>query len=321
MLIKQIIYRVMPAIIALAFTSCIKDHLSLDPAQSNNVVEFANTGTIASAAGAIHPRFAVDLGNLGLNDSTTFNINLSYSGAEAAPQDITVSLAIDEDALAAFNADQGAHYTTPPASIFRLPATGVIKAGERRVQLKVTIIRTNDFNFDVAYALPLKISSVSTGVVSGNFGIALYSFAARNIYDGVYEMTGSLVDNTTASIVFYPGEVDLITQSRNAVAMYDHNVASGYGHPIQSGSSGSYYGTYSPMFAVADNGTVTSVTNYFGQLAGTLKRSAELDPTGVNKVTFDQEGKVVSIEVSYTMTQNGVLRTTFKEKLTYKRPR
>lgn len=319
-MMKHFIYKASLAILALAFTSCVKDHLAVDPSQSNSVVEFANTGTIASAAGAIHPRYAVDLGSLPADESATFNVNLSYSGAQDAPQDITVTLAVDEAALDAFNADQGTEYVLPPAAIYSLPTTAVIKAGTRKVQIQVSVTNNDQYDFNVNYALPLKITAASTGVISGNFGTAIYSFGARNVYDGVYTMSGTMTDNGGLT-GYYPLDMDLITYSGNSVAMFDPVVASTYGHPIKNGSANSYFGSFSPVFIFDDNGNITDVDNYYGPEAGANKRSAQLDPTGVNKITFNTDGTVNYFEVSYIMIQNGAPRTYFKEKFTYKSQR
>jgi hypothetical protein len=322
MLMKQIINKASLAIIALAFTSCVKDHLAVDPSLSNNVVEFANTGSIVSSAGAVHPRYQIDLGSLPSGKSSQININLSYSGAETAPQDITVTLVVDSAALAAYNADEGTDYILPPKAVYSLPLTAVIKAGTQKVQLQVAVTNNSSYDFNVNYALPLKIQSVSSGIISGNFGTAIYSFAARNIYYGVYVMTGTMTDQTSSALTgYYPLDMDLITYSGNSIALYDPNVASTYGHPIKSGTSNSYYGTFSPVFIFDANGNITDVTNYYGQEAGANKRSGQLDPTGVNKITFNGDGTVNYFEVSYIMIQNGSPRTYFKEKFTYKSSR
>lgn len=311
----------MVVVAALALTSCVKDHLAVDPAQSNNVIEFANTGNIVSSAGAVHPRFASDLGNLPVGDSSTFVVNLSYSGAEkAAPNDITINLAVDPAALTAYNADDEMEYALPPASAYRFPSSVVIKKGEKVKQITVTIIRSPEYNFDTSYALPLKIASVSSGIISGNFGTAIYSFTARNVYDGIYTMEGTLEDKVVSSITgVYPLEMQLITYSSKAVGLYNPDGKS-YSHPIKNGSTPSIYGSYSPVFFINDDGTIIRVTNYHGQPASN-GRSAQLDPTGVNKVTFGADGKVVSLEVSYILIQAGSPRTYFKEKFTYKSPR
>jgi hypothetical protein len=111
--------------------------------------------------------------------------------------------------------------------------------------------------------------------------------------------------------------MQLITYSSKAIALYDPYNAKNYGHPLKGGS---YYGSFSPVFFINDDGTITKVTNYYGQPASN-GRAGQLDPTGVNKVTFGADGKVISFEVSYIMIQNGSPRTTFKEKFTYVSPR
>ncbi|SFD78011.1 protein of unknown function [Chitinophaga sp. CF118] len=319
---KHIIKNTLPLLaLTLVFTSCLKDHLAMDPAQSNNVIEFANTGANVSPATAIYPRFASDMGSLGTGDSATFNVNLSYSGAEMAPNDITVTLALDTAALRAYNDDLGTDYVAPPESVYKLATTAVIKKGTQVLQLKVAIINNDNFDFNVNYALPLKIAAVSSGVISGNYGLAIYSFAVRNVFDGVYEMTGTLTDNASSAITGnYPVETQLITYSGNSIALWDPVYAKAYGHIIRSGTGNSYYGYFSPVFAFDASGNVT-VSNYFGDLAGPSKRSAALNPTGINKITYGADGHVEYFEVSYFMTQSGTTRTSFNEKFTYKRPR
>lgn len=316
---KHIIKNTLPFLaVMVVFTSCIKDHLAMDPAQSNNVIEFANTGNNLSPAGALYPRFSSDLGSLVSGDSATFNVNLSYSGANMAPSDITVTLQIDTAALDAYNEDEGTAYVLPPTSVYHLTSTAVIKKGTQVFQLKIPIINNSDFDFNVNYALPLKIAAVSTGEISGNYGTAIFSFAVRNVYDGIYEMSGTMTDNASASITgYYPLNMRLITYSGDAIALYDPNVASNYGHPIHSGTGGSYYGAFSPVFAIDASGNIT-VSNYYGAAAGANKRNAVLDPTGINKATFDANGQILYFEVSYIMTQNGSPRTYFNEKFTYK---
>lgn len=319
---KHIIKNTLPLLaVMVVFTSCLKDHLAMDPAQSNNVVEFANTGTNASPAGAVYPRFSSDLGSLVSGDSATFNVNLSYSGANMAPSDITVTLQIDTAALNAYNEDQGTDYVLPPASVYHFTPTAVIKKGTQVFQLKLPIINNSDFDFNVNYALPIKIVSVSTGEISGNYGTAIYSFAVRNVYDGIYTMSGTMTDQANATITgYYPLDMDLITYTGNSVALWDPIVSSNYGHPIHSGTGSSYYGSFSPVFAFDASGNVT-VSNYYGNLAGSNKRNAVLDPTGINKATLGTDGHILYFEVSYIMTQNGSPRTYFNEKFTYKNAR
>jgi hypothetical protein len=205
----------------------------------------------------------------------------------------------------------------------------VIKQGQHQATVEVAVTNNSSFDFNVNYALPLKIVSATKGTISSNFGKAVYSFSARNAYDGIYTMsaTAPMVDVLNAGLTgWYPIDMQLITYTGNSVALYDGiNYVDAYGHPIKSGTSGSYYGTFSPVFFLYATGKITSVTNYYGQNAGGNKRSAELDPTGVNQATFNADGSIKSFEVSYIMTQSvstpNAPRTYFHEKFTYVGPR
>jgi hypothetical protein len=310
---------------AVGFTSCLKENpMNIDPSKGPaNIIEFANTGDNAAIAASTYPRYATDLGSIASGKTATFNINVSYSGVDNAPQDITVTLGLDTAALRKFNTENNTKYVAPPAAIISYPASVVIKAGTKMTQVKATITNNASFDFNVNYALPLKILTASAGVISGNFGFAMYSFSARNAYDGVYKMEGTLTDNASATIVgWYPINMNLITYTGNSIALYDGiNYTNAYGHPIKNGTSSSYYGDFSPVFYFDGTGKITNVTNYSGDLAGANKRNAVLDPTGVNKATFNADGSIQSFEVSYIMTQNGNPRTYFKEKFTYVKPR
>ncbi|HEY9262264.1 DUF1735 domain-containing protein [Chitinophaga sp.] len=310
-------------------TSCLKsndDKMGLDISKSGNIVEFANTGDNVAVAASTYPRFTSDLGVVNVGDTVFFNVNVSYSGSDDAPEDITVSLALDPAALTLFNDQNETDYVAPPADLFKLPATVIIKKGTRKTQVKVGIVNNASFDFNVNYALPLQISSASKGTISGNFGKAMYSFSARNKYDGIYTMsaTAPMVDAASATLTgYYPLKMHLITYSGNSVALYDAegNAAKTYGHPIWSVTVPSYYGSFSPVFFFDNNGNVIGVTNYYGQESGGNKRSAALDPTGVNKIVFKGDGKVDYFEVSYVMQQSVstpfAIRTRFHEKFTY----
>lgn len=304
---------------------CLKERdRNINPDKgARNVIEFENTGDNVAGASSTYPRFAIDLGSVTVGKSVDFNINVSYSGADVAPQDITVNIELDPTALDKFNKENGTDYKVPSADIYKIPTSAVIAKGTRMAQVKTTITRTANFDFGVNYALPLKITSPSTGTISSNFGKAIYSFSLRNQYDGVYTMTGTMTDITSSSLTgLYPLDMSLITYTGNSVALYDGKgyYSKGYYHPIASGSSVSAYGSFSPIFYFDDNGNITKVENIYGQPASN-GRSGKLDPTGINKISFNSNGSVKQFEVSYIMIQAGAPRTYFNEKFVFKNGR
>lgn len=309
-------------------SSCLKEREGNNhyPDEAGNIIEFANTGNNVASSTSKYPRFAVDLGSIKQGESKTFNINVSYSGAENASQDITVNLALDQALLDQFNTENGTEYEVPPAGIIEIPSTVVIKAGTRKTTVEAKVTLTDQYDFDKNYGVALKITSASAGTISGNFGAAVYSFSVRNQYDGVYHMEAlsPMTDVVAPSLTgYYPLDIQLITYSGNSVYYFDHTVLGVEGHAIKSGTATSYYGSFSPVFFFDAAGNITSVTNYYGQLSGGLKRSAVLDPTGVNKITFNADGSVKELEVKYIMTQGDAFspRTYFHEKMTYLGPR
>jgi len=312
--------------LSLTLASCLKESvMNIDPENSVNIIEFANTGDNVAGSSSTYPRFTTDLGVVEAGKTANFNINVSYAATEVAPEDITVNIAVDTALLTTFNEQNGTDYSVPPSEIFTMPTSAVIKKGERVAQVQVVVANNSSFDFNENYALPLSITSASTGTISGNFGKAVYSFAARNYLDGVYTMeeTAPMKDITSPSFTgWYPIDMQLITYTGNSVALYDGiNYVDAYGHPFLSGESGSYYGSFSPVFYFDETGKITSVTNYYGQESGGSKRSAVLDPTGVNQATFNADGSIQSFEVSYIMTQSVASpmapRTYFHEKFTY----
>jgi hypothetical protein len=298
--------------LGVSLSSCLKEHIqNIDADKSIDLIEFANTGSNVAGASSTYPGFFIDLGTLAPGETAKFNINIGYSGVHEAPADITVNLEMDQAALDQYNEENGTEYVLPPADVFQLPTSVVINKGMRLGQAEVSITRSANFEFEESYALPLKISSVSQGKTSSNFSKAVYAFGIRNIYDGVYTVTGTLSDAVAASITGnYPFTAELTTLGPNSI-YFDP-------HPILSGGAQSSYGEFAPVFTI-DPATnkITSVVNAYGQPSPDRGRAAEIIATGVNN--YDPTTK--SFDVSYALFQGGALRTTFVEHFEYVGPR
>lgn len=313
---KNIIKAITLLLVVTSFTSCLKDNrLVLDPAKGHNVIEFANPAQIVSN-GTPHPlyQFSYDA-----TSTPSLPITVSYSGPEvAAPQDITVKFAVaDTSSIGQYNRATDNSYVALNSSGYTLSANEVvIKAGTSKATFNV-LLKPAAFDFTKAEVLALTITSVSSGIISGNFNTILLNVSAKNKYDGQYTVTATapMTDATNASLTgLYPeNKMSLITTGPNSVAMYDGQYYSaGYYHPILSGTSTSAYGSYSPVFTMDESGKVISVTNYYGQPASN-GRSGKINPAGVNKFTVS--GNTKTLEVSYYLLQPGTtIRTSFYEK-------
>ena len=324
---KKILHLIGVAALASVFSSCLDDKTpALDPASSVNVVEFRNPAGFSSPSGSKYTLYsqAFDVA-----PENSYPITVSYSGAQVAPEDITVTLGIDPAALTQYNTEQKVAYDLIPATLYTLPATVVIPKGQRTAMVDLKFKSLN-FDFAKAYVLPVQIKTISSGTVSGNFGTILINVNAKNKYDGVYSTKGTMVDVANANfrhLTQVPGETleySLETVAANKCAIVDRLYGVGApAHIFFTGTGASYYGSFGAVLEFdPTTNKVIGVTNFYGQPAGNT-RSAQLDQSGVN--TYNPTTK--TIKVKYNMRQTSVvpaapnIRVTWTEELTYLRAR
>ncbi|MBS1975100.1 MAG: DUF1735 domain-containing protein, partial [Bacteroidetes bacterium] len=250
--------------------------------------------------------------------SAGFDAVIIYGPGGPAPQDITVNIAVSPQAyLDSFNNANNTSFEIPDASIYSFPSSVVIKKGQTQAYAHVSLQNSPVFDFSADYAIPLTITSSSTGAVSSNFGTEINYFAVRNKYDGHYKVTGTMVDNANGLFTGrYPMDVYLITAGANSVQLFDKAIGGVY-HSFSNNGGLSYYGAFGIQinFDPSGDGTIISVVNVYGQPSAN-GRSAELDPSGTNKWNSSD----MSMDVNYWMNQPAVItphRTSFQEHYTY----
>ncbi|HMI63826.1 MAG TPA: DUF1735 domain-containing protein [Puia sp.] len=167
-----------------------KNEMNIDPETASSVVTLSPTGSNKATTASSYQRYYSDFGVVKVGDHASFNLNVEYSGGETAQSDITVNIALDTAALSKYNKQDELEYEVPPVSTIHMPSSVVIKKGTQLSQNKITIDINGDYDFGAAYALPIKITSVSSGIISTNLGTSIYSFGVRNDYDGHYSMKG-----------------------------------------------------------------------------------------------------------------------------------
>ncbi|RZM22832.1 MAG: DUF1735 domain-containing protein [Pedobacter sp.] len=300
-------------------TSCLDDKLSLDPANSTNIVEFKNPSLFVSPYGS---KYALYSRAFDLAPENDYPLTVSYSGANVAPEDITVTLGTDPTALTQYNTEQKKTYDLIPESLYTIPAQVVIPKGQRTATVTVKV-KSSSFDFSKKYVLPIQIKSASSASVSGNFGTILLNLSAKNKYDGRYRVTNLVFNHLTnpAFAANSPRNRDLITLSATQNSLFDVSNNTAFVSILSNGAASSF-GAFSPVFTFNANDQVTAVTNSVAltdPTNATNKREAKLDPTGVNKVTITGNSKVM--EVSYIMVQNGSDILYLKEKWEYTGPR
>lgn len=305
----------LPTLVLFGLSSCLKkDAMNIDPNKGpKNIIEFANTFNDVSGSSSTYPEFHIDLGSLANGASANFNINVSYSGADVAPQDITVNLSLDQATLTTYNSQNGTNFEIPSSDIFSLPTSVVIKKGAHVGQVQVTIKNTSNFDFNASYALPIKIASTSMGTVSANFGKAVYSFGLRNIYDGTYDLHINTVGWGAYGIAdgtpMEWGNIGMVTSGANSL-IFDA------GSQVAFTSSGSQtgFGATNPQF------TFDPATNLLIEVKNLVAddgrgRAFKLNPA-VTDSRYDPSSK--TIYAAYIMSQNGRPPQYIYDTLTYK---
>ena len=305
--------------------SCLDDDKQpLDPSGSSNVIEFLDPSVPSSPAGAIYPAWTTAFT---VQPEATFEQVISYSGPNSNGENINLTLQVDPIALAEFNAQMeelgSSTYELLPAENYTVPTSVTIPAGSTKVTVPITVY-PDKFDLSKNFALPLRIASASTGILSAHYSVAILATVVKNKYDGVYTIeTGSMVDVTNANFTgIYPKTVELHTVDGNTVNYYDQDYALA-GHIFHTGTGASYYGGFLAQFSFDDSNTVTSVVNAFGQ--GNNNREAKLNPTAPPAVMeFEADGITPkTMTVSYIMRQinTGVDRAFWTETYTYQGPR
>ncbi|MBB1645160.1 DUF1735 domain-containing protein [Sphingobacterium sp. UME9] len=310
-------------VLPLVLTSCLKDKELIGPDADGavaNVIEFGDLGVPASSETSSIPLYtmAFDVAPTGV-----LNLKLKCVGAKKAESDIKVTIAVDNSLIAKYNEENETEYAELSSSVYSFSSTEVtIKKGEREAILPLNL-KPDQFQFDEDYALGLTIKTVSSGVISGNFGNMVVNIGAKNAIDGIYTVAGTASDNVvTTNVGLYPKNISLQTNGANSVLYFDNTYGVNGTIFRTAAGSATNYGNWCPIFVFDSSGKITSVKNAYGTASQNSQgRDGQLDPTGVNKVTFGSDGKVQKIEVSYFMTQMGAVRLSFKEVYTYSKAR
>ncbi|MFN8206649.1 MAG: DUF1735 domain-containing protein [Bacteroidales bacterium] len=228
-------------VVVLGLSSCLKDDEHYwDYSNAKAVIELpepanASTGYVARALDVV--------------PSVDFIVKVNLASPNTVGKDITVTLALDEAKLQAFNdalyeeeEDSSLLFNILPDSTYSVPSwTVTIPAGERMVDFKITMY-ADKIDLSSLYILPIKIASVPEGyTIPSNFGSTLFRILVKNYLDGIYDSEGSfnhpasggedwLQDDTYDRYFSFPSdgpEADLkigYTVSANAISCWAGDV-------------------------------------------------------------------------------------------------
>jgi Domain of unknown function (DUF1735) len=114
-------------------------------------------------------------------DTTFFHLN--YAATDVAPVDEVITIAIDPDALAAYNAQGGNQYLAFPDSIFEFTTTSVtVPKGANYSAAVPLVIHSNKVDPTKSYMLPISIKAAPAGaIISSNFKTIYYHLIGNPI--------------------------------------------------------------------------------------------------------------------------------------------
>jgi predicted small secreted protein len=249
----------------------------------------------------------------GLQDVLLLDVRRDVPNNSELQKTHVVKIKNDPTIVADYNSAHGTNYIPLPAAAFTVDPSNPFNGTEWTVTFnpgdhaKPIMIKLDPTKLDLSkqYALGFTITDASGAKISNGLSSAMVEVGVKNRYDGIYRVTGTMVDIAAPTITgYFPQDVDLITIGAASVVMVPKDLGIP-GHLILSGTSLSYYGSFGPVFTF-DLATdkVISVTNSYGQPAGNT-RSAEIDPSGINKWNASDK----SMDVKYFMKQPNTVTT------------
>lgn len=165
-------------VLTVSLTSCLKDKPNVDLSNIPAFAELVHSGDAYFGEASITDA----------DDTISRTLQVNITGQYPPTSDVTVTIAIDNSAIATYNA---AHtdvvYQALPAGAFKFAATQTItiKAGTRLADLPVTFYRAF-IDPAKSYMLPIKIVSVTGASKPANFYIKYYHFIG-NDFAGTYK--------------------------------------------------------------------------------------------------------------------------------------
>ncbi|NHA07730.1 DUF1735 domain-containing protein [Mucilaginibacter sp. HC2] len=152
-------------------SSCLKDN--------NTTVDFTNAkGSLEIPAVATNgPTQGVAIDKTKTQESFTLTVNLA--GAQTSSSATSVTMAIDQAALTAYNTANNKNYVLLPAADYAIQSLNLsIPAGQR--QAIMTIV-TNSSLIDLtqSYALPISIANGGGQGINPNYKTIIYTFSAK----------------------------------------------------------------------------------------------------------------------------------------------
>jgi len=179
---KRIFHNILILSTIVLLSSCLKDETIIGPESPNSagaIIEFDNPDYIATGSLTASVKLARYVVTVTKGTASELHLRVNYSGTgKPAPNDVTVGLGIDPAALTLHNTQASRSFTLMPAAWYSLPASVVIPSGQAGKDFIVPV-NTSNYATGTTYALPLVITSATSGTISGNFGAIIVQVVAE----------------------------------------------------------------------------------------------------------------------------------------------
>ena len=348
------------AIGSLIFTACDKAKVATPLGdQGQTLVKLLGGGTPASVS-----KRPVDFV---ATPTKILAVELRRDIASETELNKTMIVTVKDDTAAVRATNPG--YIQLPIAFYTLQIDGVktggqggtftftFKPGEFSKSIYIIIPNATLFNPSALYGIGFTILTADAGGKISTQKSVVVEIGAKNNYDGVYAVTGPMVELTGSPFIqwnnptFGPFQVanggaweaNLVTSGASTVFVFDNTIWGCSGHPMLNAGANSGFGSFGLVvnFNPATN-AIASIYNYYGDPAyggatalgnpqagsgaplysAANTRRAVLDPSGVNAVQGNKD-----VLIKYFMIQPSVvpappsIRVTFDEKWKYIGPR
>ena len=175
------------ALAIFGLNACVKD-------RNSGATDFNNLApTVSIVEGGLAKFSSQSLLFPAADVSDTISFRVNYAATTVAPRDITVTLAYDAAAIAAFNASDPSNpnYQKFPDSIYAAFATKVvIKKGQSYSDPVKLVVFPNKIDPSINYMLPISIVDAEGLIIASNFKTLYYHFIG-NPLAGPYNVIGT----------------------------------------------------------------------------------------------------------------------------------
>ncbi|MGZ8505337.1 MAG: DUF1735 domain-containing protein [Flavitalea sp.] len=319
MIKKSFKYFAVALVSSIGFLSCEKN----DEGSMNGAGR-----TIVKIDEATEEKYAIALDFInGFQDVNLITVRRNVPNNAELNKPLDVVIMQDAAALTAYNAAHNTNYIPLPVDAYTIdagnPKTGddwTLKFAEGEFAKPIRIqLDATKLDLSKQYAFAFKIKDAAGNAISNAFNNVIVEVGVKNKYDGIYEVTGTMVDVVSAALTgYYPLNWDLRTAGASKVKVYDRLTGT-QTHLISSGGALSQYGTFGldVTFDPASD-AIASIKSPYEPAANS--RAAALDESGENR--YDAATKTVKIK--YFMLQPALVtpyRTSFDETWVYKSAR